>query len=87
MTTRIHELLDLPESVRKGDFVQDLTGGIAQPERTVQDYAPTVRSRRPSSTLPAAAAALPELAARLEAEGRGAARIAIRVTAWKRRRS
>lgn len=41
MTTRIHELLDLPESVRKGDFVQDLTGGIAQPERTVKDYAIT----------------------------------------------
>jgi hypothetical protein len=41
MTTRIHDLLDLPEAVRKGDFVQDLTGGIAQPERTVRDYAIT----------------------------------------------
>lgn len=41
MTTRIHDLLDLPEVVRKGDFVQDLTGGIAQPERTVKDYAIT----------------------------------------------
>ena len=41
MTTRIHDLLDLPQSVRKGDFVQDLTGGIAQPERTVNDYAIT----------------------------------------------
>ncbi|MBM7115735.1 hypothetical protein [Archangium primigenium] len=39
--TRIHDLLDLPEAVRKGDFVQDLTGGIAQPERTVKDYAIT----------------------------------------------
>ena len=41
MTTRIHDLLDLPVAVRKGDFVQDLTGGIAQPERTVKDYAIT----------------------------------------------
>lgn len=41
MTTRIHDLLDLPQSVRKGDFVQDLTGGIAQPDRTVNDYAIT----------------------------------------------
>jgi len=41
MTTRIHDLLDLPEAVRKGDFVQDLTGGIAHPERTVKDYAIT----------------------------------------------
>ena len=41
MTTRIHDLLDLPEAVRKGDFVQDLTGGISNPERTVRDYAIT----------------------------------------------
>lgn len=41
MTTRIHDLLDLPQAVRKGDFVQDLTGGIANPERTVKDYAIT----------------------------------------------
>lgn len=34
--TRIHDLLDLPEVVRKGDFVQDLTGSIAQPERTMK---------------------------------------------------
>ncbi len=39
--TLIHDLLDLPVAVRKGDFVQDLTGGIAQPERTVKDYAIT----------------------------------------------
>ena len=32
MTTRIHDLLDLPEAVRKGDFVQDLTGGIGNPD-------------------------------------------------------
>jgi hypothetical protein len=41
MTTRIHDLLDLPEAVRKGDFVQDLTGGISNPDRTVKDYAIT----------------------------------------------
>jgi hypothetical protein len=41
MTTRIHDLLDLPKAVRKGDFVQDLTGGISNPERTVKDYAIT----------------------------------------------
>lgn len=41
MTTRIHDLLDLPQSVRKGDFVADLTGGIGNPERTVRDYAIT----------------------------------------------
>src|SRR5687768_11117186 len=41
MTTRIHDLLDLPQAVRKGDFVQDLTGGISHPERTVADYAIT----------------------------------------------
>ena len=38
---RIHDLLDLPKAVRKGDFVQDLTGGISNPERTVKDYAIT----------------------------------------------
>ena len=39
--TRIHDLLDLPPAVRKGDFVQDLTGGISNPDRTVRDYAIT----------------------------------------------
>jgi hypothetical protein len=34
--TRIHDLLDLPEAVRKGDFVQDLTGSVAHPERGKQ---------------------------------------------------
>src|SRR5262245_63358102 len=43
MTTHIHDLLDLPEAVRKGDFVQDLTGGIGNPERTVRDYAITTK--------------------------------------------
>ena len=39
--TLIHDLLALPAAVRKGDFVQDLTGGISHPERTVDDYAIT----------------------------------------------
>ena len=42
MTTRIHDLLDLPKAVRKGDFVQDLTGGISNPERTVKDSTGTL---------------------------------------------
>jgi hypothetical protein len=41
MTTRVHDLLDLPEAVRKGDFVQGLTDGIAKPEATLRDYAIT----------------------------------------------
>lgn len=41
MTTRVHDLLELPVAVRRGDFVQDLTGGISNPERTVKDYAIT----------------------------------------------
>ncbi|MBK7402882.1 MAG: hypothetical protein IPJ34_43325 [Myxococcales bacterium] len=41
LVTRIHDLLDLPEAIRKGDFVQDLTGGIGNPDRTVRDYAIT----------------------------------------------
>ena len=39
--TRIHDLLDLPEAVRKGDFVQGLADGIARPEATLRDYAIT----------------------------------------------
>ena len=39
--TRIHDLLDLPEAVRKGDFVQGLVEGIAKPEATLRDYAIT----------------------------------------------
>lgn len=41
--TRLHDFHDLPEAVRKGDFVQELTRGIAAPERTVKDYAITPR--------------------------------------------
>ena len=39
--TRIHDLLELPEAVRKGDFVQSLASGIQQPEATVRSYAIT----------------------------------------------
>ncbi|MDX9722322.1 MAG: hypothetical protein RBU37_16380 [Myxococcota bacterium] len=41
MTKLIHDLLELPEAVRKGDFVQGLTDGIAKPEATLRDYAIT----------------------------------------------
>ena len=41
MTPLVHDLLDLPESVRKGDFVQGLAEGIARPQATLQDYAIT----------------------------------------------
>lgn len=39
--TLVHDLLDLPGSVRKGDFVQGLSEGIAKPEATLRDYAIT----------------------------------------------
>jgi hypothetical protein len=41
MPNLIHDLLDLPEAVRKGDFVQGLADGIANPEATLRDYAIT----------------------------------------------
>lgn len=41
MTTLVHDLLDLPKTVGKGDFVQGLTDGIAKPEATLRDYAIT----------------------------------------------
>jgi hypothetical protein len=41
VSTLIHDLLDLPEAVRKGDFVQGLADGIAHPELTLRDYAIT----------------------------------------------
>ncbi len=41
MTTTIRDLLDLPDQVRKGDFVLSLTRGIDQPEETVRTYAIT----------------------------------------------
>lgn len=39
MPALIHDLLDLPEAVRKGDFVQALSDGIKDPEKTIKDYA------------------------------------------------
>ena len=39
--TKIHDLLDLPEAVRKGDFVQVLADSIEAPEETVRSYAIT----------------------------------------------
>ena len=41
MTPLVHDLLDLPSAVRKGDFVQGLADGIARPELTLRDYAIT----------------------------------------------
>jgi len=41
MPTRVHELLELPDAVRKGDFVQGLTEGIQSPAETVRNYAIT----------------------------------------------
>ena len=41
MAQRIHDLLELPKSVRKGDFVQSLASGIEHPTETVKSYAVT----------------------------------------------
>lgn len=41
MSKLVHDLLELPEAVRKGDFVQGLADGIARPEATLRDYAIT----------------------------------------------
>jgi hypothetical protein len=41
MSNLVHDLLELPEAVRKGDFVQGLTEGIAKPDATLRDYAIT----------------------------------------------
>ena len=38
---KIHDLLKLPETIRKGDFVQTLSSGIDHPEPTVNSYAIT----------------------------------------------
>jgi hypothetical protein len=37
----ISELLDLPERVRKGDFVLNLSKGVTEPERTLEQYVVT----------------------------------------------
>lgn len=41
MPKLISELLDLPEQVRKGDFVLNLSHGITDPEATLRDYVVT----------------------------------------------
>jgi hypothetical protein len=37
----ISELLDLPERVRKGDFVLNLSKGVTEPEKTLEQYVVT----------------------------------------------
>ena len=41
MAKLISELLDLPERVRKGDFVLNLSKGVTEPEKTLEDYVVT----------------------------------------------
>ncbi len=41
MSKLISELLDLPERVRKGDFVLNLAQGVTEPEKTLQRYVVT----------------------------------------------
>ena len=41
MTKLISELLDLPERVRKGDFVLNLSTGVTEPEKTLEQYVVT----------------------------------------------
>ncbi len=41
MEKLISELLILPEKVRKGDFVLNLSKGVTEPEKTLEDYVVT----------------------------------------------
>src|SRR5437879_2963266 len=41
MAKLISELLDLPERVRKGDFVLNLSKGVTEPAKTLEDYVVT----------------------------------------------
>ena len=41
MTKLISELLDLPEQVRSGDFVLNLSKGVTEPEKTLERYVVT----------------------------------------------
>ena len=41
MTKLISELLDLPDRVRKGDFVLNLSKGVTEPEKTLEQYVVT----------------------------------------------
>ena len=37
----ISELIELPERVRKGDFVLNLSKGVTEPEKTLEQYVVT----------------------------------------------
>jgi hypothetical protein len=37
----ISDILDLPEKVRKGDFVLNLSKGVTEPEKTLEQYVVT----------------------------------------------
>ena len=41
MSKLISELLDLPERVRKGDFVLNLSKGVNEPQKTLERYVVT----------------------------------------------
>ena len=41
MDKLISELLILPEKVRKGDFVLNLSKGVTEPEKTLDEYVVT----------------------------------------------
>ena len=41
MTKLISELLDLPDRVRKGDFVLNLSKGVTEPKKTLDQYVVT----------------------------------------------
>ena len=40
-TPLVRDLLDLPETVRKGDFVEKLTEAVAEPARTAESFVVT----------------------------------------------
>ena len=46
MTTLIRELIDIPEQVRRGDFVLRLTEGVTHPQETLRDYVVTPQLAR-----------------------------------------
>ena len=41
MEKLISDLLDLPDKVRKGDFVLNLSKGVTEPEKTLEQYVVT----------------------------------------------
>jgi hypothetical protein len=72
LTRRADELLRVPTTPQP-------------PKPPVQDEEVVLEASSDLASAKAAAEALRELAQRLEAEGKDASRIAIRITAWKRR--